>query len=346
MKLTSLLERLYTKIYIAIIEDGGRITIAVEIYNGTKKIEDELESFESLKEANVYVEDIIGESPYFYIALLNTSQDQGAIPTCDKLKMRDFADVSLTQSLCIDKKWTLYSSSGNLKELEKRHSSYGLDYIFSPFTILHDFFEDKIKEVMGLYVLIQDESLSIAVFSTEQLEFARHEITDADAIALIEGSGISDDSGFELDSHEEIESDIDLDDLGALDDLDALDDIESLDDIEALDDIDSIESFEDFTEESEEVSMEEPESKEESIEGFNLDFHRFTLIQEALKTFYGDEVYRQAFVEAVFIADAVGVSGDLKSYLEEELFVTPIVRKIDLAQELLTLSKDEVMHAS
>jgi len=118
-------------------------------------------------------------------------------------------------------------------------------------------------------------------------------------------------------------------------------------DIETLDDIDSIESFEDFTEESDEVSIQEPEVKsEESIEDFNLDFYRFTLIQEALKKFYEDDVYEQAFIEAVFIADAVGVGSDLKNYLEEELFVTPIVRKIDLVESLLDLTKDEVAHAS
>jgi hypothetical protein len=139
---------------------------------------------------------------------------------------------------------------------------------------------------------------------------------------------------------------MDIDELNILDDIEALDDIESLDDIETLDDIDNIESFEDFSEDVDEVSIQEPQSKEEELNNFNLDFYRFSLIQEALKSFYTGEHYRQSFVEAVFIADSVGVSSDLKSYLEEELFVTPIVRKIDLPQELLKLSKKEIDHAS
>jgi len=340
-----LLEHLYAKVFIAIIEDSERIDIATQVVNGSEK-SNSIESFESLAKAAVYIQDLISESPYYYISLLNNCTDQGALPTCDKIKMRDFADVSLTVSLCMNKKWTLYTSSGLLKAIEKRHSNYGLDYIFSPFTILHHFFKDKINEVRGLYVLIQAESLSIAVFSQEKLEFGAYVVTDADEIELMQNA-LDSSGGFEIgDEGEEPEDEIDFDDLSVLDDIEALDDIESLDDIETLDDIDSIESFEDFTEETDDVSIEEPEAKEESIEDFNLDFYRFTLIQEALKKFYSDDVYESAFIEAVFIADAVGVGSDLKSYLEEELFVTPIVRKIDLAESLLELSKDEVAHAS
>ncbi len=339
-----LLEHLYAKIFIAIIEDGERIDIATQVISGGKK-DDDFQSFESLEELKSYIQDLLGESPYYYISLLNNCSDQGALPTCDKLKMRDFADVSLSVSLCMDKKWALYSSSGLLQALEKRHQSYGLDYIFSPFTILQHFFKDKIKEVLGLYVLIQNESLCIAVFSQEKLEFGMYVVTDADEIALTQNS-LESSGGFEA-GLDEVEDEIDFDDLSVLDDIEALDNIESLDDIETLDDMDSIESFEDFAEESDILSIEEPDaSDEESIEGFNLDFYRFTLIQEALKKFYSDDAYESVFIEAVFIADAVGIGQDLKSYLEEELFVTPIVRKINLSKSLLELTKDEVAHAS
>jgi hypothetical protein len=340
LKLPSLIDYLYVKIFIAIVEDGDRISIASEIFSGSKKSDESSESFESFKEARAYIQELISDSPYFYISLLNNSKDQGAVPTCNRLKMRDFADVSLSQTVCIDNRWTLYSSSGELANIEKHHSAYGLDFIFSPFSILHDFFKDKIKDIIALYVLIQQESISVAIFSQEQLEFGVHLITDADEIALVEGSLIHEET-FEV-----VEESQDMDELNILDDIEALDDIESLDDIETLDDIDNIESFEDFSEDVDEVSIQEPQSKEEELNNFNLDFYRFSLIQEALKSFYTGEHYRQSFVEAVFIADSVGVSSDLKSYLEEELFVTPIVRKIDLPQELLKLSKKEIDHAS
>ncbi len=343
MKLTTLFERLYSKIYIAIVEDGERIEVATEIFAKKQNSEESVESFSSFDEAKDYILDTISDSPYYYISLLNSSKDQGALPTCDKLKMRDFADVSLSTNVCIDEKWVLYSSTASLKVIEKKHMAYGLDYIFSPFTILHDFFKDKIKEVLGLYVLVQNESLSIAVFSSSKLEFALHVATDSDSIALMDSSSDIE-SDFEI--SEDIDDSLDEEEFGILDDIEALDEMDSLDDIETLDDIDNIESFEDFTEDSDEVSVQEPKEQEQSIEGFNLDFHRFSIIQDALKTFYKDEIYENSFIEAVFIADSVGVSKDLKNYLEEELFVTPIVRGIDLAKELLKLSKEEVLNAS
>ncbi len=349
MKLTSLIDLLYATIYIAIVDQGSFKDVSVIIRSRGKNSEPLQQRFDSQKALERYILDLISDSPYFYIGLLNTVPDQGALPSCDKTKMRDLADVSLSVTLCMNERWSLYSSKGELDHLQQRHQAYGIDYVFSPFTVLQKFFTDKMHNVWALYVLIQEESVAIAVFSSEQLEFAKFVTTDAEEIALLQESA---NEGFSFDNHAEgaaAHEAIDMDEIDILDDFDALDDIESLDDIEELDDIDSIESFADFSEEEDDVPVvpvaAEPETAQDQ-EGFNLDYHRFTIIQNVLAEYYHNEHFRQDFIETIFIADAVGISSDLKLYIEEELFVTPIVRRIDLSREVMQLIQDEVNHAS
>jgi len=349
VKLTSLIDLLYATIYIAIVDQGSFKDVSVVIRSRGKNSEPVQQRFDSQKALEHYILDLISDSPYFYIGLLNTVPDQGALPSCDRSKMRNLADITLSVTLCMYERWSLYSSKGEMDQLQQRHRAYGIDYIFSPFTVLQRFFADKMRDVWALYVLIQEESVSIAVFSVEQLEFAKFVTTDAEEIALLEESV---NEGFSFEANAETAAthhEIDMDEIDILDDFDALDDIESLDDIEELDDIDSIESFADFTEEEDDAPVVSAVAESEPVqepEGFNLDYHRFTIIQNALAEYYHAEHFRQDFIETVFIADAVGISSDLKLYIEEELFVTPIVRRIDLGREVMQLIQDEANHAS
>ncbi len=334
MKLTTLFERLYVSYFIAIVQRGEGYEVALESRSSGESERDTI-TFDTFSAMSDFITEHADASPYCYIATLSSAQDQGAIPTCDKIEMREFADTSLALTLCFDERWSVYCAKSELGEIERLHAAYGLDCIFSPFTILQRFFADKIEEVVGLYVLVQHDAMTIAVYSKRGLEFGEHLHIDADEMMLDEQSH----DMFESEEQEDHE----IDDF---DELDVLDDIESLDDLESLDDIDDVESFEDFNEDEASDMDHDNVSPKEGIDGYNLDFHRFTMIQHALQRFYSGDHYDNAFVEAVFIADAVGVGADFKNYLEEELFVIPILRKIELANAVLELCKEEVGSAS
>lgn len=347
MKLQRLIDHLYDTIYIAIVDQGRYKEVALQI--GRKSEQVQIHRCSSQEELEALIDEAIGDSPYFYIALLNNMADQGALPSCDRSATKALADVTLSVTLCIDNAWLLHCTKGALDLLRERHGAYGLDYIFSPFSLLQRFFADKIGSVWGLFVLVQEESVAVAVFSDKRLEYARFMTTDESEIALMEASASS---AFEFDQQNDVQEKglgVESDEFDLIEDIDTLEGFEGFDDIEELDDLDSIESFGDF----EQMEEAKPASPVEQIkegpgqeEGFNLDYHRFTLLQQALSDYYGDERYRQEFVEAVFVADAVGLSGEFKLYIEEELFMTPIIRHIELAKELLQLCKEEVLGAS
>ncbi|MBN2896073.1 MAG: hypothetical protein JXK05_09320 [Campylobacterales bacterium] len=347
MKLQRLIDHLYDTIYIAIVDQGRYKEIALQIGRNSDQVQ--MHRCSNQEELEALIDEAIGDSPYFYIALLNNMADQGALPTCDRSAIKAVVDVTLSVTLCMNNAWMLYSAKGALDLLRERHGVYGLDYIFSPFSLLQRFFADKIGSVWGLFVLVQEESVAVAVFSSNRLEYARFMTTDESEIALMEASASS---TFEFDHQSDASQKslgVESDEFDLIEDIDTLEGFEGFDDIEELDDLDSIESFGDF----EQVEEAKPASPVDLIkestnqdEGFNLDYHRFTLLQSALSEYYADVRFHQEFVEAVFVADAVGLGGEFKLYIEEELFMTPIIRHIELPKELLRLCKEEVRSAS
>ena len=137
------------------------------------------------------------------------------------------------------------------------------------------------------------------------------------------------------------EDSIDLDDIDSIDDIDALD---SFGDIEDLDSIDELDEFDD-TKDIEEELAESEDSEEFPIEEsgeLNEDYQRFSLIQSAVNHFYKSEKFESEFIENIYVGDGIGVSRDLKKYLEEEMFLNVYIRHVDLCAELCDITKMEL----
>lgn len=350
MKLSKVIERLYLKVFVGIVMMHDKCNVVIEIVKGGDLSERITESFETgvMNEAMAeFIEPYLAESPFFYVALLNPMKKQGALPTCLERKAKEFFDISTAVTLCQDRRWMVYADKLELDVLQKQYKSIGLDFIFSPFLVVKYFFHDKISSDLALFVLIEDDAVSVSVFYEGNLLFAQYIpmeeedglLTDVeldDAVSL----------SFELED-ESAEEGIDLDDINAIEDL------EDLDDLNDIEDLDAFEEIEDFSDElartgekSEGEDKSEAGNEETSLEGFNHDFKRFQLIQHALQHFYSDPKYENRFIESVYVADGCDVSDDLKYYLEEELFLKVYIRKIDLAAEIVDLARAEVQYAS
>jgi hypothetical protein len=199
---------------------------------------------------------------------------------------------------------------------------------------LSNFFKDKIDSHLALYILLEDNYITVCVFDNSKLLFGDH-------IDMDHG-----DDNEELLIDDSNEEDIDLDLEGSidLDDIDAMSDIEGLDDFGDIEDLDSIDEIDEFaeTEDEEEFADEDDEPSVDDGSGFNEDYQRFSLIQSSINRFYKDSRYDSKFVESVYIADAIGVSGDLKRYLEEEMFLSVFVRHLDLGAEVCEMAKADL----
>jgi hypothetical protein len=335
-------ESLYLKALINIVISETKVTVYVEMLNKQGVVSSSEEEF-ALSEVDTkmyeYVNLYIKETPYHYVSILDNSSSQGAIPTCSKQLIPTFCDLNGSEYKCYKDKWIYYTAKDDIYEIEKKYSKIGVDFIFSPFVVLANFFKDKIDTHLAMFILVEDQHLSLSVFDSSELLYAESLSMDMDIGGnelIVEDHTLDD---MDLDNDESI----DLDDIDVIDDIDELDDLGDIADLDAIEEIDEFSEAKDIEEEL--LEAEEDQSDGFPIndaDGFNEDYQRFSLIQSSTKRYYRDKKYKSEFIENIYIADAVGVSGDLKKYLEEEMFLNVYIRNLDLPVELCDIAKMEL----
>jgi hypothetical protein len=335
--LSKIFKSLYNKVFVNIVVERSKTNVYVEVCNKKSVLNNYSESFDTLsvnKKMHEYINSYISESPFNYISILDTSPSQGAIPTCSAREMSVFYNLESSKYMCYKNQWAYYTSKPNLKSLQENYSKIGIDFVFSPFVILSNFFKDKIDTNLALYILMEDNYITVSVFDNSKLLFGEH-------IDMQHGDGNE-----ELIMDENSEDDIDLDLEGSinLEDIDAISDIDGLDDFADIEDLDTIDDIDEFAESDDEEEFSDAISETASVdtESFNEDYHRFSLIQSSINRFYKDLRYESKFVESIYVADGIGVSGDLKRYLEEEMFLNVYVRHVDLCAEVCEIAKAEL----
>lgn len=336
-------ESLYHKVFVNIVVKNLTTDVYIEICSKKGTVQHHQDSFQTKTMNNKMLEFISSytkESPYFYISILDNSKEQGAIPTCDRHRLSEYHDISTSELKCIHEKWSYYTSKTDLYEIEKNYQDIGIDMIFSPFTILTMFFKDKLAAGLAMYILIQKDSISLVVCKESQLLYGVHKdmYQDRESVDTLLSNELED---IDLALHESI----DLEDLDVDDDIEDIDELDDLDDFADIEDLDAIEDIDEFskTQDIEEELFEAEENvSESSNDNFNEDYERFNAIQQLLGAFYHDERFKSEFVENVYIADTVGVTGDLKRYLEEEMFLNVYIRQMDINRELAELAKMEI----
>lgn len=333
--ISKLFESLYTKVFINIIVENLQTVVYVEVCSNNSVLQSMHKYFDTTamnSRMYEFIHAYYKESPFCYISILDKSPLQGAIPTCDVKEMSKYFDINSSEYRCFSKDWAFYTSEYDLEAIKHEYRSIGVDFIFSPFVIMANFFKDKIDTTLAMFVLLEDNYISFSVFDNSKLLYAEY--------LNMEHHKESDDLSMEspLDDDEEISLGIDSIDLEEID-IDG--NSAGFDDFTNIEDLDDSETIDEFSEEQE---IKEIVTMEEYVpaDGFNEDYQRFSLIQGALNTFYKDSKYDSKFIENIYIADGVGVSGDLKNYLEEEIFLNVYVRKIDLSVALCNMAKAEI----
>ncbi len=337
-----MIEWLYRKIFIAIILDGNAYDVRCVVLKQKKLLQKEAKRFEgdkAFEDMLKFLRKKMDESPLHYIAFLNSDPHQGAISGCTLHELEH--ELNGVKTLCRNQKWLLYTSSKEIDSLKKRFSEVGIDYLFSPFSIIEHFFQDKISTGFALYALAQKDSFSVALFEEGKLEFAHHYPLHTPTVSSSDNEGGM--IGFTIGVEEESEKGIDLDEIESLDELDIIDELDDLSDIEDLDELEEIAEFSE-----DELTLEEKRSStltvnaaKNEMDRFGDDYLRFELIQKTLEKFYASEQCRNRFVETVYIADGYGSGSELKHYLEEELFLNVLIRRIDVGDEVIALAMSE-----
>jgi len=340
------LERLFKKIFVAIISGKNGYDIQSMVVKNKKTLRKEFRHFEGDVPSAVmirYINEVIDPSPFFYISTLNVDGNQGAYDGCSKPSEHfQNQDTVGIQTLCRDEKWTQYMAHDALYQLRSRYSTVGLDFIFSPFSMIEYYFADKIKSSFALYAFGMPELFSIAIFDGEKLEYAHHYPRGSSKSVNIDKDVSTMEFTSPLLEDENTEETISLDDIEDLEDLDLLDDFGE---IANLDDLEEVHEFSEDILTPEEKRQERDRTTstvKDEIDASSEEYERFEFIKKTLERFYASSHCHNRFIETVCIADTSSGGDELKRYLEEELFLNVLIRKVDVCEGINALAQAEV----
>lgn len=335
--LGKIFKRLYSQVFINLCFTKKEIVVLVETLSGEDIIDSEEKRFATKKvndEVIAFLEQTKTISPYFYISAFDMSLGQGAFHGCEASRRDLFFEQTACAWRCYEKNWIYFTQQEDIQALQKKFEPVGIDFIFSPFLVLIQFFQDKIDTFLALFVLVHDELIYVAIFDNGTLQYAKvfeAQLTQGDETLEIETTQ----GDIDLEFNDESSNQVDI-----IDDLEALDDFANIEDLDQLDEIDEFSDTKDLEEELAQEIIDDIEAKE--ADNFSEDYQRFVVIQKALHEFYEDDLYESDFIQSVYVADSVGLSNDFKRYLEEELFLSVYMRQCDLMMELCEIAKREV----
>ncbi|MEN8147302.1 MAG: hypothetical protein ABFR02_06765 [Campylobacterota bacterium] len=183
------LESFLPKLFITLIPSGKGIRLYGELRKNGKLIkryeEQVIEGVEALEKT---VKKLEKESSLVYITLLETEASQGLLTDC---RDPQGLDLSSVDTVCVENRWGVYMSKDDLFERQKMYKSVGLDFLFSPFSLLYSFYEEKVKNSDGLYLLIGSTFILCAVFKSNTMLFGK-KIMVHNKLSLIDETKILD----------------------------------------------------------------------------------------------------------------------------------------------------------
>jgi len=374
------LEKLKENVPTAIVSvwiDSRSCTVMLEVLRKDELIHEEKKHFRSFgNEIPIEAQRLIfgyqEHYRYCHVGTLFKGSNQGALPACKKSEYEQFG-VKLEDIIIIpvEDKWSFYAYGSDMVSTKSRYDkSGGIDYIFSPFFLLHNIYNGTFIDNTKLYLLIQKSSITISIYREGMLLYSSFFILETPTELIDHGSeGSEDDENGDniedlIDESEEESKETaqkkdkseSLDDEGEestqnLDELVSLD--EEFEDIGELEELDDEEKIEEFQEESEqqveqqksEESKHEEDNITNSLDDLNRGMNIINFVKSSMSDFYKNELYASEFIEDVEIADSTEVSSDVLDYIKDELLLNVNIKTIDINSEICKAIKVEIKGA-
>jgi hypothetical protein len=183
MKPSKLLERFYRKVYIAVAVGKNATDVFVETRKHGRTLKKSLHTFDTPtlgEEALSCIAEAASQSPLHYIAVLDTLPSQGAVPTCSAQEFPRYADTTSCQTRCLEGDWSVFASDESLYQIRESYEATGLDFIFSPFSLLYNYFASSVAAEPALYLLLGETFVAAAVFKEKRLLFGEYDTISGD----------------------------------------------------------------------------------------------------------------------------------------------------------------------
>lgn len=115
------------------------------------------------------------EGALSYVTVLESEAKQGVLSNCSAEAIEAMTE---SEVVCIEQRWGIYIDKDDLFERQKAFRSIGLDLIFSPFSLLNNFFKSRIEREDGLYLLLTQNYIAALVYKEQKALFGAYESLD------------------------------------------------------------------------------------------------------------------------------------------------------------------------
>jgi len=161
------LEALLPKVYITLIPTEMGTQLYGELRKNSKTLKRfDMQLFEQKSELFEAVKRLKRESALNYVVLLESEAEHGLLLE-DKVE-----DLSSIETITVANVFELYLRKDDLHERQQAFKTIGLDFIFSPFSLLYNFYEKRIQSSDGLYLLLEEERMVVAVMKNGVMIFS------------------------------------------------------------------------------------------------------------------------------------------------------------------------------
>lgn len=181
------LESYLPKLFITLIPSANGVYLYGELRKNTKRIKRyEKQFIEGSTALEKRIRNLEKESSLVYISLLETEASQGLLPDC---RNSEAFDLSSVEKICVENRWGIYISKDDLFERQKMYKNIGLDFLFSPFSLLYSFYKERVQQSDGLYLLVTGEFILSAVFKESVMIFGER-VSMQDELSLLDESKV------------------------------------------------------------------------------------------------------------------------------------------------------------
>jgi len=266
-KVRSFIASFFSRAFLSVILDDKICLCEVIVYKNGKQKSSEKKEFKTVNseipiEAQRYIKKIQRKYRFCYVSTIFTELNQGAIGITTKQEYeRCKIELSDIEILSIGGKWSIYGYGTDIYEIKSSfESSGGVDFIFSPFALLHNLGNKFYGEFPKVFVLIQNRAISCIIADKASVKFGGYFLMHTIGSPSSK-KGADEDESIDIVDDEKGGVEDALEGISL--DEDALDELEDLGDLEELKEDDPLE---DFQSSSKDKGAETPKTNKEELQ--------------------------------------------------------------------------------
>lgn len=178
MALSEFFSRFYTKVFVGVYAHHATLHIGIVEQSRGGALALRQKAFDGgMGDAVIaFIQEAIAKTPYNYIAVVTDAPGCGAVPTCAVSKAKEMVPgVAQSKTVCIAEEWMNYCDEAALVARFEHYSALSPDAFYSPFALMHAFFETTMAGEHAVYIVLTPEAMSLAVVKERHLRFAEHD---------------------------------------------------------------------------------------------------------------------------------------------------------------------------